>query len=818
MGEHRSTGDGATGDGATGDGATGDGATEDGATEDGETEDGATEDGSSEDGATDDGSTQDGEDADSLLGLSDDDVLSDGDVLLEDAQMSDLVEDESDLEVQGVVVTAHAIDEDEATGGGVERLGERLLERFNYDNPDAVIQQVPGAYVRQEDGYGLRPNIGLRGVSSDRSSRITLMEDGILFGPAPYAAPAAYYFPLMTRMTGVDVYTGVAAVPYGPTTVGGAIDFHNRDLPEHADGALDLAFGNNTFGRAHGWVGIGNEWGALAIEGIYLRTDGFKHIVLPDGTNEGTGFDRGELVLRGDLHGALSSDVYHRLELRLGLSGESSYESYLGLSETDYAADPFQRYSASQLDHMGWWRTSVELRHRLEVGDGFVLESAAYRHDLDRSWLKVNAMGGLPTDDGLAQTRVDLFDVLYGGQSGRNAVLTSILRGESDGGLTPSADDYVLIGTNARRFGSTGLQSMGTGRFATGPLDHVVRFGARLHHDAVDRHHTEDAYSTIDGDLVRATPETYTLLRTHAEALALSMYASWAVTLLDVLTVTPGLRTELIWTSFDDLEGSGAMASQFRDAFIPGVSVQWQAIEELELSAGVMRGFAPVAPGQAPTVQAEDSVIYEVGARFLHRASRTGAQINGYVSDYSNYLQQCSFASGCGEGSIDSQANGGRPLVAGVDARVELEPRVGDVAFPVRASYTFTYSELREDILASPSPLFFGARSGDALPYLPQHQLGLQAGIEHRDVGFNVSGTFVSRMLETAARFDDADAVLTDDQFLLDANLYIQVFQNLRVYVRGENLTLSTAVAGRRPLGARPVRPFQVQVGVQITP
>ena len=120
----------------------------------------------------------------------DDLILSDDDVLV-DPDLDDVVESEEDLTVPDVVVTAPAIDETEQrpTGGAVQRLGEEELERFSYDNPDAVVQQVPGAYVRQEDGFGLRPNIGLRGVSSERSSRITLMEDGILFGPAPYAAP-----------------------------------------------------------------------------------------------------------------------------------------------------------------------------------------------------------------------------------------------------------------------------------------------------------------------------------------------------------------------------------------------------------------------------------------------------------------------------------------------------------------------------------------------------------------------------------------------------------------------------------------------------
>src|SRR5690606_24805618 len=88
-------------------------------------------------------------------------------------------------------------------GGSVRLIEEEQLEATNYDDPHSVLTQVPGVYLRTEDGYGLRPNIGVRGVSPERSAKVTLMEDGVLFGPAPYAAPAAYYFPLVTRMTGV---------------------------------------------------------------------------------------------------------------------------------------------------------------------------------------------------------------------------------------------------------------------------------------------------------------------------------------------------------------------------------------------------------------------------------------------------------------------------------------------------------------------------------------------------------------------------------------------------------------------------------------
>lgn len=139
-----------------------------------------------------------------------------------------------DVELEHIQILSH-YDKLRTEAGSATLLTEAELEKFEYDDIHRILGSVPGVNIREEDGYGLRPNIGFRGVTPERSKKITIMEDGVLIGPSPYSAPAAYYFPVSTRMTAVEVFKGPAAIKHGPQTVAGAINLVTRQIPEFSD-------------------------------------------------------------------------------------------------------------------------------------------------------------------------------------------------------------------------------------------------------------------------------------------------------------------------------------------------------------------------------------------------------------------------------------------------------------------------------------------------------------------------------------------------------------------------------------------------------
>jgi Fe(3+) dicitrate transport protein len=679
------------------------------------------------------------------------------------------------------------------TAGSAHVVKSEELERFDHDNSEQVLKQVPGVYSRGEDGLGLRPNIGIRGVNPDRSKKITLLEDGVLFGPAPYSAPAAYYFPLITRMESVRVIKGPGSVVFGPQTVGGAVDLVTRPIPERLSGAIDLGAGQYRYGKAHGYLGWSNRHVGVLLEGVHLRSDGFKHL---DGGGN-TGFGRNELMLKGRYVPVPGAAVHNALELKLGLSTEVSNETYLGLTDADLRADPLRRYGASRLDHMSWLRTQVVLRHILDFGGGRSLETVAYRHDFDRTWRKVNRLGS-----------ANISDVLRDPTSARNQLLYRVLT------LAPDAlpDEPIWIGPNHRTFVSQGLSTVGKLRFSGAGLSQRLEVGARLHYDSIERRHSEEPFLAQSGGLVRGPGDTLVTANGRGATTAMALHAIDAVTWRK-LTLTPGLRFELIRMRALDRRMAIPANSTRQTVLIPGAGAYYALTPTLGVLAGAYRGFSPAAPSLEDGAKPETSWNYEAGARFGTRRLR--AEAIGFFNDYRNLISVCTLAGGCPEEQVDRQFNAGRATIWGFElfGQTSWQPRPW-LEVPVQLAYGFTRTRLASTFV-SEDPQLGSVQAGDELPYVPHHQGALSAAAETARVGVSLGVSYTSRMREQAGQGPYPQDFSTDAAFVMEVGVRAYVWTHTHAYLHLRNLTDAEDIASRRPYGARPLSPRWLQLGVK---
>ena len=678
--------------------------------------------------------------------------------------------------------------------GSAQVINRRQLERFEYDDPHAALMQVPGVYIRQEDGVGLRPNLGIRGGNPDRSKKLTLMEDGILFGPAPYSAPAAYYFPLTSRMVQIKVVKGPAAIAYGPQTVGGAVDFVTRPIPTLPSGGADVAFGEYGYDKVHAYAGASTEQFGFVFEFLRIHNTGFKH--LPDEQAD-TGATRNDWMAKGSY--VLDPRARNRQELgvKLSYSDEKSNETYLGLTDADFRANPYQRYQASALDEMKNHRISVVLSHQLDLPSQHArLTTNVYRHDYARIWRKLNRFGG-----------AGILNVLRDPNAPANAELLGVLKGEQD---SATGSDSLWIGPNDRTFVSQGVQSQLELSTKTGPLAHSLQAGARLHYDSIERRHSEDEFLMVDGRLVPAGSATLVTTANFEQTYALALHALDAVT-WRALTLTPGARIELIRSDSKDRK-TGEKTDANTVAVMPGVGAYYAFTESLGILAGVYRGFSPPPPGD-DAARPEYSVNYEGGARLSSGAKRL--EVIGFFNDYSNLTDVCTLSSSCVEAQLDSQFSAGKAHIYGLEAYAAYDFEAGPVKLPFTLAYTLTRSKFMSDF-ESADPIYGSVQRGDALPYIPRHQGSVTLGAELKYVGLALAGYHIGRMREEASKGSLDDTLATDAQNWLDVSAFVKPFQALSIYGNLRNVTGESNIAGRRPFGARPNAPRWLQVGAKL--
>ncbi|MEM9113880.1 MAG: TonB-dependent receptor [Myxococcota bacterium] len=706
--------------------------------------------------------------------------------------------------------------------GSAHLLDDEDLQRFEQNDIHQILSQVPGVYVRGEDGYGLRPNISLRGVDPTRSSKIVLLEDNILLGPAPYSAPAAYYFPLMTRMTGVEVFKGPAAIVTGPNTIGGAINFQTQSIPGSTVAFLDLAGGNDSFAKVHGYAGTGTEnWGIL-VEGVHLRTDGFKELAteafeLAD--DAGTGFDRNDVMVKARVNTDLSAPVFQQLRLKLGWGSEVSNETYLGLSEADFARNAALRYPASQLDRMTWDRLQAELTHEISQ-ERWRLRTTFYRHDFWRNWRRLDGFGPFGG--------ASINDVLrLSGNEERLATLT----GDQN---SSQSNETLLITFNDRSFVSQGIQSEFSTQFETGWLRHDVRAGARLHFDRVERDHDSEEYAMERGRMLRTDNPRFATTANRDKALAGAFFLQDQLS-VGSLAVVPAVRVELIQIDraiLTDDPGFGIAPnrSQFNAIALPGIGASYGIGERLFVLAGVHRGFSPAAPssarplgvsGNPETVPPELSWNVESGLRFV--SDSFSAEAIGFANLYENFIVNCTRSAGCSAQDLDDQQDLGGVNTFGVETQLRGQTKLPfGLTGTLGLVYTFTRSTIESDIEDGVVSVFNGAEAGDRFPFLPLHVGSLTGGIGNEFFGLDVTLRGQSRTFDVpegaipdeelaprSAFFSDAFAVL-------DASARYRPTAWLEIYASGTNLTDARYVVGRRPFGPRPGQTLTVFGGVKL--
>ncbi|MFT4810614.1 MAG: Fe(3+) dicitrate transport protein [Glaciecola sp.] len=695
----------------------------------------------------------------------------------------------------------------QAATGAAQYIGEEELAKFVYSDIQRVIRQIPGVSVQVEDGYGLRPNISIRGVATERSGRITLLEDNILIAPAPYSAPSAYYFPTIGRMSAIEVVKGPAAITQGPYTIGGALNMVSTPIPETRGGQVTLEAAQDATYRLHANFGdkLDNGFGYL-VEAHQWQSDGFQDI---DRSDTNTGLDVSDFTAK--LAYAPTNSA-HSVELKLQMTEQDSEQSYLGLTDVDFNQNSTRRYGLSELDNISTEHSQVILRYGFEINSNLNFTATAYNNQHERNWFKTEGIdfdGSDNAQDFSRNSWANVISALNNNES-LNGISTTQLQGILDGDID-TAQGSIQLRSNAREYYSRGVQFGLYWDQTIGEVKHQLEVGLRVHEDEEDRLQRNSTYQQVNGELqLNDFGELGNAGNRIQEAKALALHVYDRIEFGDWV-LTPGVRFEDIQqkrTRFNDGETRTFRDDRENDTqvVLPGLGALYKIDDNWTLVAGAHKGFT--APSNSPNVREEKAINYELGFRFANNT--LNAEAIYFLSDYDNLLGECTASSGS-DCEIGNAFNGDAATVQGLEFVLKTElTELNGIRVPLSITYTYINSEFDTDIADT---AFFGdVSAGDSIPYIPKNQGQISFGLEANNWSVYANAVYVD---EVCVRASCAVFEKTDSNLTLDISGNYQVSDELKLFARVENLTDQQDIVSRQPYGARPNKTRTFSVGAQ---
>jgi Fe(3+) dicitrate transport protein len=557
--------------------------------------------------------------------------------------------------------------------GSLSVLETATLKAAHCLTTDEALRKLPGVFARGEEGFALRPNIAIRGLNPTRSSKVLLLEDGIPLAYAPYGDNASYYHPPIERFESIEVVKGAGQVLYGPSTVGGVINYLTPAIPERPAGEVEFTGGNRDY--LNGLLRYGGTWGRTGLIAHLTRKQG-------EGARENTRLGLSDFYLKGTT--AFSSR--RMLTWRLNYYSERSNVTYSGLTEEEFRANP--RQNPFRNDYFYGDRFGASVSYSEALKPNLAMTANLYGSYFHRDWWR---------------------------QSSNSAQRPNRL---GEPGCASMADLHTSCGNEGRlrRYYTWGVEPRFRSQQRLGPLAGEADFGVRGHFEDQDRRQKNGPlpYSR-DGRLVEDNKR-----RTQAFSGFWQYRLAWGR-----WGLTPGVRLEHVrYQRLNRLNGASGRAELTQ--LVPGIGLSFSP-SRLTVFAGVHRGFAPPRAediitnlGGTVDLDPELSWNYELGLR-LRAAPRLALEATAFRMDYENQIIPASAAGGIGA----TLTSAGRTEHEGFEAagRWQLPPWLGPRhTFSVRTAYTWLPVARFAGTRYSSVPGFSQVSvRGRRLPYAPHH-------------------------------------------------------------------------------------------------